>query len=190
MQFLVHGVDGPVFDFGPDDRHEAHQAYMDGWLPRMIARGPTLSPDGEQHTGSIHVLDLPDAGTARRFATEEPYASAGWYRQVTVDPILPALTGTMWDRPAPVTGQVSSFLRAAWTGRPLDAAELARRLDASGFTWLFAGLLLGETGGHSTGFAGAVDASPADAAAALTTIVGGGASPEIHRWQRGGRNQG
>src|SRR5437868_2196856 len=88
MLYLVYGRDGDQFDVGPDadDRHEAHQTYMDGWLPRLIARGPTLSADGEQHTGSVHVVEVDSLSAARRFASEEPYARTGWQPEVSVHP--------------------------------------------------------------------------------------------------------
>ena len=39
---------------------EEHQSYMDGFATQMIARGPTLTVDGDAATGSVHILDLPD----------------------------------------------------------------------------------------------------------------------------------
>jgi len=56
---------------------ERHGSYMDRYAQQMIARGPTLTPDGEHATGSIHALDLPDHAAARAFALEEPYYRAG-----------------------------------------------------------------------------------------------------------------
>jgi uncharacterized protein YciI len=75
MHYLVTGVDGPSFG-EPDDVNGLHQDYMDGWADRMIARGPSVSPDGTLHTGSVHIIDLPDLATADRFAHDEPPADA------------------------------------------------------------------------------------------------------------------
>ena len=117
MHFLVIGHDGPTFGIADRDVDEEHQAYMDGWLPRLLARGPLLSEDGEEHRGSIHVVEADDIEAARAFATEEPYAAEGWYDEVTVTTYLPLLPGTMWDRPRPPRGTRSSFVRATWTPR-------------------------------------------------------------------------
>lgn len=183
MRFVVYGRDDATFDFGPSDRHEAHQAYMDGWLPRLIARGPTLSPDGEQHTGSVHVVEVDSAETAREFAFAEPYARAGWYREISVLPMSPLVDGTMWDRPRPAAGQPSSFVRVSWPDRPVDDVRIAAS------DWLFAGLLLGEDPGTSVGFAGSVDLAPAEAAQRLRASLPEDAEVEVHRWERGGRRE-
>jgi uncharacterized protein YciI len=50
----------------------------------MIGRGPTLTPDRTTWTGSMHMVDLPDAQAARVFAFQEPYYRAGVYGQVLV----------------------------------------------------------------------------------------------------------
>lgn len=181
MRFVVYGRDGAAFDFGPNDRHEAHQAYMDGWLSRLIARGPTLSPDGEQHTGSVHVVEVDNAETARAFAYEEPYARAGWYAEIAVLPMSPSVEGTMWDRPQPAIDQVSCFVWARWSARPVGEVEIVTP------DWLFAGTLLGADPETSVGFAGAVDLSPAEVTERLRGRLPEVAQVEVHRWQRGGR---
>ena len=38
---------------------------MDGFADAMIARGPTLTPDRKTATGSLHIVDLPDARHAK-----------------------------------------------------------------------------------------------------------------------------
>jgi YCII-related domain len=47
---------------------EVHWSYMDQFADRLILRGPTLSDDGTEHTGSVHVVDLGDRAGAERFA--------------------------------------------------------------------------------------------------------------------------
>jgi uncharacterized protein YciI len=190
MRFLVHGRDGSAFDYGHSDRHKAHQAYMDAWSSHLIARGPTLTPDGEDHTGSVHVIEVENADIAGSFAFREPYAQAGWYADVSVTPMLPSVEGTMWDRPVPPASQPSSFLRATWSPRPLeDVASLHRRLAESNPNWLFAGLMLSDDLESSSGFAGSIDLSPAEAGDRLRTALDmPPADLEIHRWARGGRS--
>lgn len=177
MRFLVYGRDGEKFDYGPNDLDEAHQSYMDGWLPVMIGRGPTLSPDGADHTGSVHVIEVDDIVVARRFATEEPYASAGWYAEVSVWPMRSLAEGTMWDRPRPAQGQESSFVLVRWPAQAIDEGRFAR------LPWLFGGLLLDESA-DCVGVAGALDLASGAAGELLGELPG---TVEVHRWARGGR---
>src|SRR5437762_9410858 len=84
MPFYVYAEDRP--GAGPEllDLAEAHWSYLDLFADRLILRGPTLSDDGTEHTGSVHVLDLADRASAERFAAEEPYWLAGLYQEVTI----------------------------------------------------------------------------------------------------------
>ena len=75
---------------------EAHWAFMDRYAQAMIARGPTLAEDGTP-TGSMHILDLPDAAAARAFAYDEPFYQAGVFAEVMIRPWRNALGRTMWD---------------------------------------------------------------------------------------------
>ena len=69
-----------------DELAEAHWSFMDGYAAAMIARGPTLTPDRTTWTGSMHLVDLPDAEAARVFAFQEPFYRAGVYGEVLVAP--------------------------------------------------------------------------------------------------------
>jgi uncharacterized protein len=75
---------------------EEHWSYMDRFAATMIARGPTFTSD-ETLTGSVHILDLPDATAARAFAFEEPGYQAGAYRDVLLRRWRNTLGRTMWD---------------------------------------------------------------------------------------------
>jgi hypothetical protein len=198
VQFLVYGQDGAEFDYGPNELHDAHQAYMDTWSAELVARGPTLSPDGSQHTGSVHVARLADLQEAHRFATEEPYARSGWYAQVSVVPLRECVEGTMWDRPAPGPEVVSSFLIAAWEPvafecQLLDCArsELGRAGDRP---WLFGGLITSEDLSEVSGLVAAIDLAPAEAERQITALLAQTSVPqaaiEAQRWMRGGRSAG
>ena len=70
---------------------------MDGYAPGMIARGPTTDPTGENHTGSMHMVDLPTSEAANVFAFEEPYYRAGAYGEVLKRRWRNVLGRTMWD---------------------------------------------------------------------------------------------
>ena len=180
------GTDGPAFVYDDNDRHEAHQRYMDGWSGALIARGPTLTPDGADHTGSVHVVDVADAGVARQFAFDEPYAQAGWYAEVSITPLAPCVDGTMWDRPRPAADQPAAFIRASWTTGPATDALRRRLAAADDPPWLFAGLALSDDRTHVVGLAGAVDLAPDVARRRIEALVGS-ATVDVHRWMRGGR---
>jgi len=173
--------------------NEAHQQYLDGWSETLVARGPTLTPDGAFHTGSVHVVEVPDAVAARRFALEEPYARAGWYSDVAVTPFQPCVSGTMWDRPRPATDQPAAFVYARWEPGTGDAnalcQELARPQEPA---WLFAGLALDAHRTQTVGLMGTVDLTPDDARRRVRALmraasVTGAVDMECHRWTRGGR---
>jgi uncharacterized protein YciI len=75
----------------------AHWSFMDGYAERMIARGPTTDAAGEIHTGSMHMVDLPNAEAANLFAFEYPYYLAGVYGEVLKRRWHHVLGRTMWD---------------------------------------------------------------------------------------------
>jgi hypothetical protein len=70
---LLHGatLDSPV---------RCTWLFMDRYADAMIARGPTLAADRATATGSMHMVELPDAAAARVFAFEEPGCQSTWRR--------------------------------------------------------------------------------------------------------------
>jgi uncharacterized protein YciI len=94
---LVYCRDNP--GVGPllEEHAEAHWSFMDGYADSIIARGPTLTPDRTAHTGSMHIVDLPDGDAARAFAFGEPYFRAGAYGKVLIRRWRNELGRTMWD---------------------------------------------------------------------------------------------
>jgi uncharacterized protein YciI len=196
--FLVRGVDGEDFVYGRSDLHEAHQVYMDRWADKLVARGPTLSDDGEHHTGSIHVLRVDEGSTAERFAFEEPYARAGWYATVSVSSMTPLVSGTMWDRPTPDPEVPAAYVAVTWSPRPVEQQWVTRVREmlvrSADPPWLFGGLLTMDDGRHTVGLAGAADLAPEGAARRLDLVLRhaevGAAHIEVRRWTRGGRQAG
>lgn len=195
MAFLIHGRDSTGFGDDEHPRHEAHQTYMDQWVSQLVARGPTESEDGSRHTGSVHVLDTADPQTAQKFASDEPYAQAGWYSAITVWPFESLIQGTMWDHPAPSADPESSFALVSWIPSPrtdnLVDSIRARIAAGDGPHWAFVGLLLSDDSTEIVGLAGSADL-PAPATttwlqeqlAALPIVL---TALEVHRWRRGGR---
>jgi uncharacterized protein len=76
---------------------EDHWSFMAAYAEAMIARGPTFAEDGETPTGSLHIVDLPDADAARAFAHDEPYYRAGVFGEVMISRWRNSLGRTMWE---------------------------------------------------------------------------------------------
>jgi len=73
-----------------------HWAFMSRYADAMIARGPTMSADGKAVTGSMHMVDLPDAEAARVFAHDDPLAKGGVFEDIMVRRYHNVLGRTMW----------------------------------------------------------------------------------------------
>ena len=97
--FLVHSRAAPGAAEPDPGLTEAHWAYMDRFADGMIARGPTLAPDRETWTGSVHIVALDDADAAHRFAEHEPYNRAGLFDQHLICRFDNLLGRTMWELP-------------------------------------------------------------------------------------------
>ncbi len=69
---------------------------MRGYLDTMIAPVPTMSADGKTVTGSMHMVDLPDADAAWVFAHDDPLAKGGVFEDIMVRRYHNVLGRTMW----------------------------------------------------------------------------------------------
>ena len=180
---------------------EAHWSFMDGYAEAMIARGPTLTPDRTAWTGSMHMVDLPDAAAARVFAFQEPFYRAGVYGEVLVRRWRNVLSRTMWQFPAEL-GDDRRFLVIGHGKAGVEATRQA--LGAAQRRWLgepchrdgviLRGPLLSDDGAAWVGSALLVqlrDRAAVEAMLAGAPYVQAGlyASVEIHDWQFGGRSQ-
>ena len=122
MEFFCYHRDRPASALLRDDLLEAHWSYMDGYAQQMIARGPTLTEDGDTATGSVHIVDLPDPAAARAFAFDEPNYQAGVYRDVLLRRWRNALGRTMWDFAGGRDGGNRYLVIGLGAGEPVDLA--------------------------------------------------------------------
>jgi len=176
MEFLFFCRDHPGVGALLEANVEAHWSFMDGYGNRLLTRGPTLSDDGEEHTGSLHIVRLDKEAETETFAYQEPFYRAGAYSAVTI---------RRWrDR----TGRTMRDFRS-WSKDPLFLV-LGDQAPSSGQA-----VLLGERaavfgwtqpidGAGETGFAAILQAPSRDAVRALL----GDNKLEIHRWRVGGRS--
>jgi uncharacterized protein YciI len=178
---------------------EEHWSFMDGYADAMVARGPTLAPDGETATGSMHIVDLPDAAAAQVFAYEEPNYRAGVYSDVVIRRWRNTLGRTMWDYPhREPAGQrflVIAHGRPGMTDIHHELVDEHRRYVVEGGyadNLIVSGPLLGDDGEEWLGSAFAIDLADRAALGALFAddpIARAGlyAEIEIHDWRFGGR---
>ncbi|MGE0255340.1 MAG: YciI family protein [Alphaproteobacteria bacterium] len=176
---------------------EPHWAFMDGYAAGMIARGPTLTDDN-RITGSMHIVDVPDAAAARVFAYDEPFARADVYSEIIVHRWRNVLGRTMWQFDG--TATESRFMILAH-GRP-GAAPTAEQSAAQHAFFeqgdpacriILRGPLLADDGEGWRGsalFAEATDRAAVERMVAAMPFVRAGLyrEVEIHRWHFGGRD--
>ncbi|MFD9572466.1 YciI family protein [Streptomyces sp. NPDC059982] len=181
MEFLCYHRDRPDSAALRDALLEEHWSYMDEYAKEMIARGPTLTDDGETATGSVHILDLPDPAAARAFAFDEPGYQAGIYRDVLLRRWRNTLDRTMWDFPGGRTGGNRYLVLGLGGGEAADLALPPVRDELIAY-----GPLLSDDGATWLGTAALVRApDPQTAGAVLTPDRY--ADVEVHLWQFGGR---
>jgi uncharacterized protein len=199
VDYFIYCRDKPGTGPLREELAEAHWSFMDRYAGAMIARGPTLTADRTEATGSMHMVDLPGAEAARVFAYQEPYHRAGVYQEVLVRRWRNALGGTMWD----FQGDPSANRRflVLGHGKPGASATRDALLDQHrryfaergyGDRFIQRGPLLSDDGAEWVGSAMLVelpDRAAVEAMLADEPYVRAGlyADVEIHDWQFGGR---
>lgn len=180
MEYFIYCRDKPGSAALRERLVEDHWAFMDRYADEMIARGPTLTADGEEATGSMHIVDLPDEDAAHVFAFDEPNYKAGVYDEVLVRRWSNTLGRTMWEFTGSTEGY-SRFLIIAYGAAP-DARE---HLDQDRL--IAYGPLLSDDGDQRRGIAIIAELPDRAAAEALLAQAGPYERVEIHDWEFGGR---
>ena len=173
MDFLFYCRDKPGVGALLEQNVEAHWSFMDGYADRLLVRGPTLSDDGEEHTGSLHIVRLEDVAETETFAYQEPFYRAGAYGAVTILRWQDRLGRPIRDF-APIGADPLFF--AIGPGTP-DLTRLRDRCAAYGFTRAI---------DHAkwNGFAAILQAASPDAVHAMLSYT---PAAEVRRWRVGGR---
>jgi len=122
MEFFCYHRDRPGSVALRNELLEEHWSYMDRYGAEMIARGPTLTGDGDTPTGSVHIVGLPDPAAARAFAFDEPGYQAGVYRDVLLRRWRNMLGRTMWDFPGGRAGGNRYLVLGLGSGPAADLA--------------------------------------------------------------------
>jgi hypothetical protein len=161
----------------------------------MIARGPTMSADGKAVTGSMHMVDLPDAEAARAFAHDDPLARGGVFEDIMVRRYHNALGRTMWQFAGDPKNPRFLFIGEARSGTSAQSRDLldAQRAylghAARAAQVILFGPLLGADGKTWEGTAMLLETP--DCAAAEALVLGDPASKlyvrtKLHHWRFGG----
>ena len=181
MEFFCYHRDRSDSEALRDELLEAHWSYMDQYAKEMIARGPTLTDNGDVATGSVHILDLPDPATARTFAFDEPNFQAGVYRDILLRRWRNIMGRTMWDFPGGRTGGNRYLVLGLGAGPGADLALPSDQDDLIAY-----GPLLSDDGATWLGTAALLRAPNPEAARAILT-PSRYTDIEVRAWQFGGR---
>lgn len=169
-QYFVHGRDRAGTGELKGELTEEHWAFMDRYAEELVARGPTLTEDREESTGSLHIVDLPDSEALKAFAYQEPYYLGGAFETVEVYRFDNHTGRTMWEFSTAVEGYGRYVVLTKDAPRPISSDHLI----------VYGDLLDGDT---HVGRAALVEAPDATAAAKLIEA----SSAEVHPWEFGGR---
>jgi uncharacterized protein YciI len=189
VDFFCYHRDRPGSAGLRDELREEHWSYMDRFQAELIARGPTLTVDGDTATGSVHIVSLRNAAAARAFAFDEPNYQAGVYRDVLLRRWRNRLGRTMWEYPGDperghrflVLGLAEPAAEPAAGPADLDPPPSQDRDELIAY-----GPLLSDDGAAWLGTAALLQAPDASRARALLT-PGRYAAIEVHHWDFGGR---
>jgi uncharacterized protein YciI len=181
VEFFCYHRDRPGSMAQRGELLERHWSYMDRYQAEMVARGPTLTDDGDTVTGSVHILGLPDPAAARAFAFDEPNYQAGVYQDVLLRRWRNLLGRTMWDFPGGRDGGNRYLVLGLGAGQPADVAVPSDRDDLIAY-----GPLLSDDGTAWLGTAVLLRAPGPQSARAILT-PDRYAAIEVHSWRFGGR---
>ncbi|MCL6667447.1 YciI family protein [Streptomyces panaciradicis] len=181
MEFFCYHRDRPGSAALREELLEAHWSYMDRYAAELIARGPTFAAGGDTPTGSVHIVELPDAAAARAFAFDEPNHQAGVYRDVLLRRWRNLLGRTMWQFPGGSSGGNRYLVLGFGAGEGVDLEPPSDRDELVAY-----GPLLSDDGETWLGTAALLRAPDPQAARAVLS-VDGYAAVEVHEWEFGGR---
>ena len=68
------------------DNRAAHLEFLGANLDKVVLAGPLLTDDHQTPIGSLLVLDFDDRAALDGFLAQDPYAVAGLFEQVVVQP--------------------------------------------------------------------------------------------------------
>lgn len=85
MLYVIHCFDKADSLQVRMDNRPSHVDYLKSFGEKLYAAGPTLDAAGQMN-GSVVILDVEAASDAEAFAAGDPYAKAGLFETVTIQP--------------------------------------------------------------------------------------------------------
>lgn len=85
MLYVIHCFDKPGQLQLRMDNRPAHVDYLKSFGDKLQAAGPTLDAE-EKMAGSVVILELESLAAAEEFAGNDPYAKAGLFEKVIIQP--------------------------------------------------------------------------------------------------------
>ncbi len=85
MLYVIHCFDKQDHLQVRMDNRPAHVDYLKSFSDKLHAAGPTLDAEGNMN-GSVVILDLETSSEAKAFAANDPYAKAGLFETVSIQP--------------------------------------------------------------------------------------------------------
>jgi hypothetical protein len=84
MPYAIQTKDKP--DHGPlrAELRDAHLAFLNANLDKLLAAGAVIDDDGTGGHGGILIVDTDDRAEAEAFAADDPFTKAGLFESVTV----------------------------------------------------------------------------------------------------------
>ena len=82
---MIHCIDKPEHGELRAATRARHLAYLEGFRDKIVAGGPTTTPEGAP-TGSLLLMDFADKAEAEAFAAGDPYAKAGLFAETRIEP--------------------------------------------------------------------------------------------------------
>ena len=84
MPYVIQTKDKPDHGHLRAELRDAHLAYLNANLDKLLAAGAVIDDDGTGGHGGILIVDTDERAEAEAFAADDPFTKAGLFESVTV----------------------------------------------------------------------------------------------------------
>ncbi len=84
MPYAIQTKDKPDHGNLRAELRDAHLAFLNANLDKLLAAGAVIDDDGGGGHGGILIVDTDDRAEAEAFAADDPFTKAGLFESVTV----------------------------------------------------------------------------------------------------------
>ena len=86
MHFAIHCTDKPGHAHVRAENRNDHVEFLKAHRSSILTAGPTLDDARDGMNGSVLIVDFPDRSAVETFAADDPYAKAGLFESVIIQP--------------------------------------------------------------------------------------------------------